>query len=139
VPVVLPLLLSPLAKTAAASRSYCLPSPLSPYCPPKDPSFPNVMHGPPSCHSSTLLGISIILISLSVPIRIVTTLINLMIKSLSLGSENVESSSGSGEWMYRWKGIGGGSAPCDMNIIGGDGRRSVASAPGVSEPLLTAL
>jgi hypothetical protein len=42
------------------------------------PCSPSKIFGPPSCHISTFAGTSIRLISLSAPIRIEATLINLM-------------------------------------------------------------
>jgi hypothetical protein len=75
---------------------------------------PKTILGPPSCQISTLAGTSILLISLSAPIRIVATLIRRITKVLCAGSEKVASACVKDEWKCMWKGIGGGSAPHGM-------------------------
>lgn len=61
-------------------------------------SSESVNFGPPSCHISTTLGISIRLTSLSHPMSIVATRIRRMTKVHSLGSLNVERGRMAEEW-----------------------------------------
>lgn len=98
--------------------------------PPTLPSSPNRTLAPPSCQISILLGISIRLISFSVPMRNVATRMSRMIKLLSRGSANVLRGRVRSEWKWRWKGMGGGAWLCPMKRIGGEGRRRMPSTPG---------